>query len=115
MALATRLGAILRQRCPRCLRGPVYSGRIRMHERCPVCDLHFEREQGYFLGAMYVSYTLGVGVLGSLVILTWWLVGLENPWNLAPAVAIFLLLVPAIFRYSRILWMHLDHAVDRTG
>lgn len=39
----------------------------------------------------------------------------ENPWNLAPAVAIFLLLVPAIFRYSRILWMHLDHAVDRTG
>ena len=59
-----------------------------MHERCPVCDLRFEREQGYFLGAMYVSYALGLAVLGSLVILTWWLVGLENPWNLAPSVVI---------------------------
>ncbi len=84
-----------------------------MHERCPVCDLRFEREQGYFLGAMYVSYALGLAVLGSLVILTWWLVGLENPWNLAPSVVIFLLFVPAIFRYSRVIWMHLDRAVDR--
>lgn len=110
---ATRLGAIVRQRCPRCLRGQVFRGRIRMHERCPVCDLRFEREQGYFLGAMYVSYALGLAVLGSLVILTWWLVGLENPWNLTPSVVIFLLFVPAIFRYSRVIWMHLDRAVDR--
>ena len=27
-----------------------------MYERCPECDLKYEREQGYFLGAMYFSY-----------------------------------------------------------
>ena len=34
-----------------------------MHERCPVCDLKFEREAGYFLGAMYVSYGLALVII----------------------------------------------------
>jgi hypothetical protein len=28
---------------------------LRMHERCPACGLKFEREDGYFLGAMYIG------------------------------------------------------------
>ena len=31
-----------------------------MRERCPVCSLKFEREEGYFLGAMYISYSLAL-------------------------------------------------------
>ena len=31
-----------------------------MYERCEVCNLKFEREPGYFLGAMYISYGLGL-------------------------------------------------------
>ena len=27
-----------------------------MYKRCPVCGLTYEREAGYFIGAMYVSY-----------------------------------------------------------
>ena len=34
-----------------------------MFERCPVCDLRFEREPGYFMGAMYISYVLGLLVI----------------------------------------------------
>ena len=34
-----------------------------MHERCLVCDLKFDREPGYFLGAMYVSYGLGIVIV----------------------------------------------------
>ena len=40
-----------------------------MSKRCPACGLKFEREPGYFFGAMYVSYFLSVGILGGLVIL----------------------------------------------
>ena len=29
---------------------------MRMNADCPVCGLHFEREEGYFVGAMYASY-----------------------------------------------------------
>jgi hypothetical protein len=81
-----------------------------MHERCPVCGHRFEREQGYFLGAMYASYFLAIPVLGILTLLISWL--LLPGWSLEFVVVIalvpFLLLVPALFRYSRVIWMHID-------
>ena len=80
-----------------------------MHERCPVCGHRFEREQGYFLGAMYASYFLAIPVLGLLA----WGVHLLLPewrWEFAVVIALvpFLFLVPLLFRYSRVLWMHID-------
>ena len=55
-----RLGALVKQRCPRCLQGPVFAGLFHMHAQCPVCGLSFEREPGYFTGALYLSYGLGI-------------------------------------------------------
>ena len=34
-----------------------------MNQRCPVCQLLFEREPGYFLGAMYISYGMATACL----------------------------------------------------
>ena len=59
------LRAILRQRCPRCRRGRMFRGRLTMNDPCPVCGLVFQREEGYFLGAMYVSYALSAATLGA--------------------------------------------------
>ena len=42
-----------------------------MHERCPVCGLKFEREPGYFLGAMYFSYLLSIPPGLVIVLLIW--------------------------------------------
>ena len=53
VAMWREQAAILRQRCPRCFTGQVFRGLIDMNERCPVCDLEFEREPGYFTGAMF--------------------------------------------------------------
>ena len=79
-----RMGAIVRQRCPRCLKGKVFSGLFRMNENCPECGYRFEREQGYFLGAMYASYFISVPAVG---LLTWaineWLV---PSWTLEKAI-----------------------------
>ena len=33
--------------------------------------LKFEREDGYFLGAMYISYALGIGTITVLAALVW--------------------------------------------
>ena len=41
-------------RCPRCGARTLFRTWFAMHERCAVCGLRFEREQGYFLGAMYI-------------------------------------------------------------
>ncbi len=85
-----------------------------MHETCPVCHLRFSREPGYFVGAMYVSYALAVVVIGALTaVLSYGLVpGWPVEWVALPAVTLFLPLVPTVFRYSRIIWIHIDRYVD---
>jgi hypothetical protein len=87
----------------------VYAGALRMHENCPDCGHHFEREPGYFLGAMYFSYPLSLLVLGLFTAL---IHALWPSWRLDVAVTVavlpLLLCVPAIVRYSRMLWMHWD-------
>ena len=102
-----RLEAIVLQRCPNCLQGRVFSGLIKMNPQCPVCGHEFVREQGYFQGAMYVSYGLGILLM---LLLTSALLLILPPHSevlaLVIATPIFLALVPMMFRYSRIIWMH---------
>ena len=34
-----------------------------MHDECPECGVSFEREPGFYYGAMYFSYGIGLRVL----------------------------------------------------
>jgi uncharacterized protein (DUF983 family) len=108
---------ILRQRCPRCRAGnifrySIFRGFPKMRERCPVCDLKFEREPGYFLGAMYVSYGLGLVIVANFAALLWsitgWWITKDTIW----AVVIFLPLAPTITLFARVLWIYLDQTID---
>jgi hypothetical protein len=91
----------------------VFAGAVAMNERCPACGLRFTREAGYFLGAMYFSYPLAVVVLGALAFAVQALRP-DWPWIgcLSLAMVPFLLLVPLVFRYSRVIWLHFDHLAD---
>ena len=109
--------AILRQMCPRCraariFRKSIVTGFPRMHERCPSCGLKFEREQGYFLGAMYISYGLALITIVAFALLLWAL----TAWSLQKitlgAILLFLPLAPALTLFSRVLWIYLDRAID---
>ena len=111
------LGSILQQRCPRCRMGriflySIFRGFPKMQERCAVCDLKFDREPGYFLGAMYISYLLGVLIMAPIAMLLWFLAG----WGLRKvmlwAVVLFLPFAPTITLFARVLWIYLDQAVD---
>jgi hypothetical protein len=105
--------AIMGLRCPRCRVGRVYRGMIAMHRTCPVCGLKFEREPGYFLGAMYFSYALAVIIIGILMFLGALIFPTLDylPIFIIASVA-FLPFVPLIFRYSRVVWMHFDRMID---
>jgi hypothetical protein len=83
-----------------------------MNVACPVCGFVFEREPGYFTGAMVVSYALAVPVLGAMVIGLMTLGGLDAVPALLIGDAAYLALVPFIFRYSRVLWLHFDWLID---
>ncbi|HEV2011954.1 MAG TPA: DUF983 domain-containing protein [Candidatus Limnocylindria bacterium] len=106
------LRGILALRCPRCRRGPLFTGFIDMPESCPECGLIYEREHGYFVGAMAISYGLAVGLVaiiffGLLAITRWPL-----EWVLLVASVAFLPLAPLCLRYSRAIWMYLDRRID---
>jgi len=83
-----------------------------MYERCPVCDLKFEREEGYFLGAMYISYAVALVTIAVIAALLWmatrWSIVKVTVWG----VLLFLPLAPTITLLARVLWIYLDQSVD---
>jgi hypothetical protein len=91
----------------------MFRGSFAMNDPCPVCGLLFQREEGYFLGAMYVSYGLSVVLIGANYLAVTALfpdLGLTAVGLLT--LALYLPLVPAVFRYSRALWIYFDRAVS---
>jgi uncharacterized protein (DUF983 family) len=110
--VSTRLQAIWKQKCPVCYQGNTFRGSITMNESCPACGLRFEREQGYFLGALYVAYDLGVPILSLLTLLVWLTTNGTAGRSFLLAMVVFLPMSPVVFRYSRVIWMHLDQLID---
>ncbi len=108
--------AIVKGKCPRCRQGDmfVYSNLDyrhfkEMHKTCPQCNLRYELEPGFFYGgAMYLSYTFSVALFVTVF------VGMNILFERPPLYAYVgvvigfnLLLFPLMFRYSRILYLHL--------
>ena len=109
--------AILRQLCPRCrsgaiFRSSIFTGFPKMRQSCPVCGLKFEREEGYFLGAMYISYALALGTILALALGLWFFLRWSIQKTAIWAVILFLPLAPTLTLFSRVLWIYLDQAVD---
>ena len=83
-----------------------------MHERCLECGLRFEREGGYFLGAMYFSYALGTAAISLLALIVWAITSWELPKDVAVGFLLFLPAVPLVTFFSRVLWIYFDQSID---
>jgi uncharacterized protein (DUF983 family) len=108
--------ALVQHRCPRCCQGKIYQSGMTMHTRCPVCDLVYEREPGYFLGALYISYGISC-VLLMLGLLAGYLLfpDFDLGWLVLILGVLYLPLVPLVTRYSRVLWIYFDRWAWPTG
>ena len=111
------LSSIFHQRCPRCRLGTIFRGSIfrgfpKMRERCPVCDLKFAREAGYFVGAMYISYGIALLVIALIAGLLWAVTGWWITKDVIWAVVLFLPFAPTITLLARVLWIYLDQTLD---
>ena len=106
-----RASAIVRLRCPRCAAGRIFASLFGMNRRCPVCGLEFEREQGYFVGAMYFGYALSIAavlpVVAAMVLL-----GYAAASIYVASCLVLVVFSPFLFRYSRVLWIHFDYVID---
>ena len=111
------ISGILRRRCPRCRDGNIFRGSLlhlfpKMRETCPVCGLKFEREEGYFLGAMYISYGIALVAITALSLAVWKFTDLRFEGIVLWGVILFLPLVFPITIFSRVLWIYLDQTID---
>ena len=102
----------LRLRCPVCGQTKLFRGPFRMHTHCSHCQIKFEREPGFFLGAIYFNYglTAVLALIGFMVLtLTRWLPRDQTFWGTLAFTVIF----PVwYFRYARSLWLGFDHFWD---
>ena len=99
----------LRLRCPRCGRDPLFRGLFRMNGDCSSCGLHYEREAGYFIGAIYLNYAATTLIAIGGFFLVDHFVAMTMYEEIA-VWAVFATAFPLLFfRYSRSLWLALDH------
>jgi uncharacterized protein (DUF983 family) len=105
--------AIVKARCPKCRVGKIYANPMyslhgqKMLEACPHFGMKYEREPGYFYGAMYVSYAFIVAELVTLAVGTSILTGSSKPWLYTIVLlSVVALLSPFNLRYSRVLLLH---------
>ena len=62
------------------LRGEVFSGWFAMRDTCEVCGLKYEREPGYFVGAIYLNFAVTAVVCLGGALLVAMALGLP-PWG----------------------------------
>jgi hypothetical protein len=79
-----------------------------MNKQCPVCHQHFEKEPGFFWGAMYASY--GLGVVEAFI--TYFIcrlfgTGMFDWINIIVIVMVLLILSPFNFRMARLIWLYI--------
>jgi hypothetical protein len=79
-----------------------------METHCPVCDLQFEIEPGFFWGAMYVSYALTVAMMliigGAVLLLT---NGRAGFWTyIIPIIGTLIICSPLTYRYARVVMLY---------
>ncbi len=118
MSLSTSLIRALFLRCPHCGKGKLFRRGFTMYERCPVCGWSFEREEGYWTGAVAVNLVVTELLVTLLVVpLAVWLAITQQPITLLVITGLPLaFILPFVFfRHSKSFWMSIDFMLSLVG
>jgi len=99
----------LRQRCPVCGRGKIFSGWIKTYERCSVCNFAFEREPGYYSGAMAINLVVSELLIAAIAVPLAASQSVSVTILIALGVTLPFLLPVLFYRPTKSLWMSVDH------
>ncbi|QQR99161.1 MAG: DUF983 domain-containing protein [Sphingobacteriales bacterium] len=117
------LKAIVACKCPKCKEGNlfvnpnpyVFKDLDKMYDNCPKCNFDLRNETGFYWFSMYISYILSTAITIANFVVFGLLFGfLEHIVTFIIINAIILIiLLPFIFRWSRILSIYLTLKVDK--
>lgn len=110
----SKLYSIFNFKCPRCHEGDLYKsslaslqGIYNMHDKCPKCQQDFQKEPGFYWGAMYIGYGLSSGYMLSGMILSIFVLGLTVNQSMALTIFGGILIVPIVARLARAIWINI--------
>ena len=111
----TKLYSILKRKCPHCHEGDFFvSGSYnfkhlgKVHDSCSLCNEPFSKEPGFYYGAMYVSYGLGVAVFVAVFLLTYLLYPTPTAFEYILFIGIAMVVLgPFLYSLSKIIWANL--------
>ena len=96
--------------CPRCGAAGVFDGWFTLKDHCPRCGLSYEREEGYWVGALAVNIAGAIALwsvffLGGMLV-TW----PDVPWTFLTlgGIAVMVIFPIVFYPYSKTLWFWLD-------
>ena len=95
-------------RCAKCHQGKIFQGFLSMNANCPICGHHFEREEGFFMGSMILSYFASTLSILPIMLLTIFKYDADLIWALMVSSALTLITFPLIYRLSKIAWIHIE-------
>lgn len=110
-----RIYSIIKMKCPQCHEGDFFKSKPydiknagKIYESCSKCGLKYEKEPGFYYGAMYVSYGLQVIVF----IFFYTLFSLFFPnfsigWQIVIIILASLIVSPYVYALSKIIWINL--------
>lgn len=110
--ISSKLYSIFSTKCPKCLKANVFETKLynagfhRMKNKCEKCGEDFQREVGFYYGAMYVSYALTVAY-GLIVYAITNLLLNFSIWQFILTFSVLqVILLPLLYRYSRMIWLN---------
>ena len=112
MKKGTKIYSILHMTCPQCHEGKFLVSNVYdlknvgdVRDECDVCHLKYEREPGFFYGAMYISYALGVALFVTIWASCNWFFDNVGVWTQISLVLIALIgLGPYLYALSKVIW-----------
>jgi uncharacterized protein (DUF983 family) len=105
-------------RCPYCGKGKLFRRFYSMYDRCPVCGWRYEREEGYWTGAMALNLVVTELLIAivTVPVVIWLAVSGLPIWPLVAIGLPMCFILPLLFfRHAKSFWMSLDfmiHPVD---
>ncbi len=104
-------------KCPRCQEGELFVTKnpyslknlTKMHENCPKCHLRYERETGFFYGAMYISSILNMlfFVITTIAYYAYFIDQIDWRYYIGSYLLFTLLIAPLLYRFSRSVWLQI--------
>lgn len=104
---------MLSHKCPRCGEGKIFTGNSffsfeEAQKSCDHCGEKFEKEPGFFIGAMYMSYGLAVAELFFIFAVAQFFFSETFDMRiLLIQLSTILILSPLNYRMSRVIWVYL--------